>query len=188
MRVGWSPPKDRPSRQAGTDLEQLDFHKVVIVAGELAHRDEAIGLEVHALAPAATRPAGLFAAVRHRADRKRWVDQLHLTRRWSVLRCLWSALSRTEFAATWCSSRCNDKIDGRHERFFVLTPSPLRKVRAYSIFFLSDPKFPAISLLSCVAERRRNGETWILQNTYGRRQQACQSLFTTRVSNKHDDA
>jgi len=124
MRVGWSPPKDRPSRQAGTDLEQLDFHKVVIVAGELAHRDEAIGLEVHALAPAATRPAGLFAAVRHRADRKRWVDQLHLTRRWSVLRCLWSALSRTEFAATWCSSRCNDKIDGRHERFFVLTPSP----------------------------------------------------------------
>ena len=161
MRVGWSPPKDRPSRQAGTDLEQLDFHKVVIVAGELAHRDEAIGLEVHALAPAATRPAGLFAAVRHRADRKRWVDQLHLTRRWSVLRCLWSALSRTEFAATWCSSRCNDKIDGRHERFFVLTPSR-----------------PSPAESSCLQHQ-------ILMDS---RQQACQSLFTTRVSNKHDDA
>jgi hypothetical protein len=44
---GVSPPKDRPSRQVGTDLEQLNFNKVVIVAGELAHRDEAIGLEVH---------------------------------------------------------------------------------------------------------------------------------------------
>jgi hypothetical protein len=98
MLVGWSPPKDRHSRQAGTDLEELDFHKVVIVAGELAHRDEAIGLEVHALAPAATRPAGLLAAVRHRAD-------------------------RNEFAATLSSSRFNDKIDERPRTLNICTRS-----------------------------------------------------------------
>ena len=137
MRVGWSPPKDRPSRQAGTDLEQLDFHKVVIVAGELAHRDEAIGLEVHALAPAATRPAGLFAAVRHRADRKRWVDQLHLTRRWSVLRCLWSALSRTGVRrdlVQFAMQRQNRRAP-RTLFCFDVPGLLLRKVRAYSIFF-----------------------------------------------------
>ncbi len=62
MRVGWSPRKN--SIQAGTDLEQLDFHKVVIVAGELAHRDEAISLEVHALAPPPQDPRGYLLCFR----------------------------------------------------------------------------------------------------------------------------